>query len=96
MRVCQNILEIIGQTPIVKLNKTVRDCPAAIYAKLEMFNPSGSIRPGCFGDDRGCRKERPNQTGPDHYRTYQRKSGIGLAMVGAVKGYRVLVVMRTA
>ena len=38
-----NILELIGSTPLVKLNRIVEDSMADIYAKLEFFNPGGSI-----------------------------------------------------
>ena len=94
MQVCQNILEITGHTPIVKLNKTVQDCPAEIYAKLEMFNPSGSAKAraalGMIED-----AERKGLIKPGHIiiEPTSGNQGIGLAMVGAVKGYRVMVVM---
>jgi cysteine synthase A len=94
MRVCQNILEIIGQTPIVKLNKTVRDCPAAIYAKLEMFNPSGSAKArAALGMIEDAEKKGLIKPGQIIIEPTSGNQGIGLAMVGAVKGYRVLVVM---
>src|SRR6185436_9303409 len=39
-----SILDTIGNTPIVRLNSMARDCKAALYAKLEYFNPGGSVK----------------------------------------------------
>ena len=94
MRVCQNILEITGHTPIVKLNRTVQDCPAEIYAKLEMFNPSGSAKArAALGMIEDAEKKGLIKPGQIIIEPTSGNQGIGLAMVGAVKGYRVMVVM---
>ena len=44
MKICKTILETIGNTPMVKLNKIVRDLPCDVYAKVETFNPGNSIK----------------------------------------------------
>lgn len=94
MRVCNNILELTGNTPLVRLNKVTGDCPAEVWAKLEMFNPSGSAkaRPalGMILDAEEKGLIRPGYTIIEPTSGNQ---GIGLAMVGAVRGYRVIVVM---
>jgi cystathionine beta-synthase len=44
MKVCKNIIEAIGNTPMVKLNRIVKDLPCDVYAKVETFNPGNSIK----------------------------------------------------
>lgn len=44
MKVANNLLELIGSTPMVRLNKVVDDCEATILMKLEYYNPSGSVK----------------------------------------------------
>ena len=44
MKVANNLLELIGSTPMVRLNKVIDDCQAAILVKLEYYNPSGSVK----------------------------------------------------
>jgi len=94
MKVFQSILETTGNTPIVRLNKTVKDCPSEIYAKLEMFNPSGSAKArAALGMIEDAEKKGWIKPGHIIIEPTSGNQGIGLAMVGAVKGYRVMVVM---
>ena len=53
----QNILDVIGNTPIVKLNKVGNHVSSDIYVKLEYLNPGGSIkdRDGCLSMSKSCR-----------------------------------------
>ena len=44
MKVCNNIMEAIGQTPLVRLNNIVKDLPCEVWAKVETFNPGNSIK----------------------------------------------------
>lgn len=44
MRVVDNIADLIGQTPLVRINHLTTEADATIYMKLEMFNPSGSVK----------------------------------------------------
>jgi len=92
-----NILEAIGNTPLVRMNRINPNPAVQIYAKLEGFNPTGSIK------DRIALKmiEQAEQEGT---LTKEKiiieptsgNTGIGLAMIGAVKGYRVQIVMSSA
>jgi len=92
-----NILEAIGNTPLVRINHLNPNPSAPIYAKLEGFNPTGSIK------DRIALKmiEQAEQEGKltkDKIiiEPTSGNTGIGLAMIGAVKGYRVQIVMSAA
>lgn len=94
MQVYNDILEITGNTPIVRLNKVVDGCPAEIYAKLEMFNPSGSAKArAALGMIEDAERRGIIKPGYTIIEPTSGNQGIGLAMVGAVKGYRVIVVM---
>ena len=44
MKICKNILETIGNTPMVKINKITKDLPCDVYAKIETFNPGNSTK----------------------------------------------------
>lgn len=89
-----NILETIGHTPLVRINKLNPKPNVQLYAKLEGFNPTGSIK------DRIALKmiEQAEESGAlTHGKTIieptSGNTGIGLAMIGAVKGYAVEIVM---
>jgi len=90
-----SILELIGKTPIVKLSKIVdKDSPATIYAKLESFNPGGSVK------DRICLSminaaEEAGLLNKDSIivEPTSGNTGIGLALVCAVKGYKLILTM---
>ncbi|WP_408608428.1 cysteine synthase A [Caminicella sporogenes] len=94
MRVANNILELIGNTPMVKLNKIVPKNSADIYLKLEFFNPGSSVKDRIAlnmiedAEKRGLLKKGGTIVEPTSGNT-----GIGLAMIGAAKGYRVILVM---
>jgi len=92
--VAANILELIGGTPMVRLQKIVRPSMATIVAKLESFNPGGSVKDRIAlamieeAEARGALTAGATIIEPTSGNT-----GIGLAMVGAVKGYRVILTM---
>ena len=93
----QNILETIGHTPIVKINKLYSSTKVEIFAKLEGTNPGGSIK------DRIALKmiEEAEKSGTltadkTIIEPTSGNTGIGLAMVGVVKGYKVVIVMSEA
>lgn len=89
-----NILELVGRTSVVKLSKVPGDCPATILAKLEMFNPSGSAKArAALGMLAAAEREGTIKPGAVIVEPTSGNQGIALAMVGAVKGYRVIVVM---
>ena len=89
-----NILETIGHTPLVRINKLNPKPHIQLYAKLESFNPTGSIK------DRIALKmiEQAEASGTltrdkTLIEPTSGNTGIGLAMIGAVKGYAVVIVM---
>lgn len=89
-----NVLELVGNTPVVRLNKVSDDCNARILAKLEMFNPSGSVKArAAFAMLEAAEKKGIIHPGTVIVEPTSGNQGIALAMVGAVKGYRVIVVM---
>jgi len=89
-----NSLQLVGSTPLVKLNKIAPKSGANIYAKLECFNPGGSVKDriakAMVEDAEHRGKLKPGST---IIEATSGNTGIGLAMVGAVKGYQVILVM---
>jgi len=89
-----NSLQLVGLTPLVKLNNVVPTNGANVYAKLECFNPGGSVKDRIAkamvedAEHRGILKP-----GSTIIEATSGNTGIGLAMVGAVKGYQVILVM---
>jgi len=94
MRVVSSIIELIGDTPIVKLSKLTKDDCADIYLKLEYFNPAGSIkdRPALYMIEE-AEKEGKLKKGSVIVEATSGNTGIGLAMVGRSKGYKVVLAM---
>ena len=89
-----NVLELIGSTPIVKLNRIVGKEMAETYAKLESFNPGGSVKDRiCLSMIEDAEKKGKLQPGATIVEPTSGNTGIGLAMVCAVKGYRCVLTM---
>lgn len=89
-----NILETIGQTPIVKLNHIGKDLPCELYAKCEFFNPGGSVKDRiAYRMIEQAEKEGRIKPGDIIIEPTSGNTGIGLALAGAVKGYKVIIVM---
>ncbi|UJL48046.1 cysteine synthase A [Virgibacillus sp. NKC19-16] len=94
MKVVQNITELIGDTPLVKLKEIVPENAADVFVKLESFNPSKSVKDRAaynmvkVAEDRGLIKPGDTIIEPTSGNT-----GIGLAMIAAAKGYRAILVM---
>jgi len=91
---CSNILETIGRTPLVRINRLNPNPKVQLYAKMEGFNPTGSIK------DRIALNmiEHAEQTGAlkkgkTIIEATSGNTGIGLAMVATVKGYELEIVM---
>jgi cysteine synthase B len=90
-------LELIGNTPIVKINKLNPNPKVNIYAKLEGFNPTGSIKDRiALKMIEHAEKEGKLKKGKTIIEPTSGNTGIALAMIGAVKGYEVEIVMSGA
>lgn len=94
MRVGNNILELIGDTPLVKLNRIVGKSDADVYLKLEFFNPGGSVKDRiALSMIEEAEKRGDLKPGSTILEPTSGNTGIGLAMVAAAKGYRAVLVM---
>lgn len=94
MRVADNILQLIGETPIVKLNRIVGKSDADIFLKLEFFNPGSSVKDRiALSMIEDAEKRGVLQPGSTIVEPTSGNTGIGLAMVAAAKGYQALLVM---
>ena len=93
-RLYNNVVELIGNTPLVKINRILEESSAEIYVKLESFNPAGSVKDRIAlnmiedAEAKGKLKKGDTIIEPTSGNT-----GIGLALVCAVKGYRLILVM---
>lgn len=89
-----NILSLIGNTPLIPLKKITFDYPAKIFAKLEMYNPGGSLKDrlahALIEEAERSGRLRPGGTVLE---VTSGNTGIAVAMICAIKGYRALLVM---
>ena len=94
MRVAKNVLELIGQTPIVSLSNVGSQDSGEVYVKLEGFNPAGSIkdRPGLYMIEK-AEEMGLLQPGSIILEATSGNTGIGLAMAASLKGYPIVIVM---
>ncbi|SCG83572.1 cysteine synthase A [Proteiniborus sp. DW1] len=94
MKVVNSIVELIGETPLVKLNKIVDDSMAEVLVKLEYFNPGSSVKDRiALNMIEKAEAEGKLKEGSVIIEPTSGNTGIGLAMVGASKGYKVILVM---
>jgi cysteine synthase A len=94
LRAHKEIIALIGGTPLVRLNRLSREGSATIYAKVESLNPGGSVK------DRIClnmidEAERQGRLNPGAtiVEPTSGNTGIGLALIAAVRGYKLILVM---
>lgn len=94
MRVVNGIVELIGETPIIKLNKLVQEDWAEVYVKLESFNPGGSVKDRIsLSMIEDAEKKGELKPGMTIIEPTSGNTGIGLAMIAAAKGYKLILVM---
>ena len=92
--ICENILEAIGNTPVVRLNRIPKEGSAEILVKVESLNVGGSIKTRT-AMNMLMQAEKEGLIGPDSIivEPTSGNQGIGLALVGAVRGYRTIIIM---
>ncbi|WP_375180595.1 cysteine synthase A [Enterococcus rotai] len=93
-QIFNSVTELIGKTPIVKLGQIVPDGAAEVFVKLEFFNPGGSVKDRiALSMIETAEKNGQLKAGDTIVEPTSGNTGIGLAMVGAAKGYKVVIVM---
>jgi cystathionine beta-synthase len=94
LRVHENILEAIGWTPLVRLNRVGRGLPCPLYAKLEFMNPGGSVKdrigPTMIAEAEKSGRLKPGGTVVE---STSGNTGLALAIACAIKGYKAVFVM---
>ncbi len=94
MKYNNSILELIGNTPLIKLNKLTKGFKASVFAKMESLNPGGSVkdRIGLSMID-AAEKDGRLKPGGTIIEATSGNTGIGLALAAAVKGYKSIIVV---
>ena len=94
MKLYNNITEVVGNTPLVRLNRITDGAAAQVYAKLEFYNPTASVkdRIGVSMVD-AAEKSGDLKPGGTIVEATSGNTGIALAMVGAARGYKVILTM---
>ncbi|KGK91631.1 cysteine synthase [Desulfosporosinus sp. HMP52] len=94
MRVVDNITDLIGKTPLVRLQRIVKPGMANVYVKVEFFNPGGSVKDRiAWGMIKDAEERGILRPGGTIIEPTSGNTGIGLAMIAAARGYRLIVVM---
>jgi cysteine synthase A len=90
----QNIVELVGNTPILKVNNLTNDNCGEVYVKLEKSNPGGSVKDrAALGMIEQAEKDGILRPGVTIVEPTSGNTGIGLAMIGRLKGYKVIIIM---
>ncbi|GJM82402.1 hypothetical protein HMSSN139_48980 [Paenibacillus sp. HMSSN-139] len=93
-KVVNNVTELIGDTPLVRLNRVVPEDSAEIYVKLEYQNPGSSVKDRiAISIVEEAEKAGKLKPGGTIIEATSGNTGIGLAMVAAAKGYKAVIVM---
>ena len=89
-----NVLEAIGQTPLIRLNSITKEIKSIISVKLEFLNPGGSVKDRIgLSMIEAAEKEGLLKPGATIIEATAGNTGVGLALVAAIKGYRAIFVM---
>lgn len=90
----QNILQAIGNTPIVRINRIGSELPCELYGKCEFLNPGGSVKDRiAYEMVTQAEKDGVLKPGDTLIEATSGNAGIGFALAGAVKGYKVIITM---
>ncbi|HAM41183.1 MAG TPA: cysteine synthase A, partial [Candidatus Omnitrophica bacterium] len=93
-KIADSVLELIGNTPMVRLRRLTDSSMATILAKLESCNPGGSVKDRiCLGMIEDAEARGALKPGSTIVEPTSGNTGIGLAMVCAVRGYRLILTM---
>lgn len=93
-KIYDNILEAVGQTPLIRLHRSVEQLAPTICAKVELFNPGGSIKDRvAVNMIRAAEQKGMLKAGGTIIEATAGNTGLGLALVGAVRGYRCIFVL---
>jgi cystathionine beta-synthase len=91
MKYCKNILETIGNTPMVKINSITKDIPALVLAKVETFNPGNSIKDRmALKMIEDAEKDGRLKPGATIIEGTSGNTGMGLAIAAVIKGYKCI------
>jgi cystathionine beta-synthase len=94
LRVYENILEAVGRTPLVRLNRIGRGLPCPVFAKIEFLNPGGSVKDriglAMIEEAESSGRLKPGGTVVE---ATSGNTGVGLAIACAIKGYKAVFVM---
>lgn len=94
MRVAKNILEKVGGTPLVEISNRLNDGKAKVLAKVEFFNPGGSVKDRiALAMVEDAEKSGVLKPGATIIEPTSGNTGVGLALVSAVKGYHLILTM---
>lgn len=94
MAIAANINALIGNTPLVQLNQLAQGLPARVAVKLEFFNPAGSVKDRiAIAMVENAEKTGKIKAGSTIVEATSGNTGIGLAMVCAAKGYKLVIIM---
>ena len=94
MQAHKQITELIGRTPLVRLNQLSPQGGATIYAKVESFNPGGSVKDRiCLNMINEAERTGKLKPGGTIVEPTSGNTGIGLALIAAVRGYKLILVM---
>lgn len=89
-----NILQAVGNTPSVRLNRIAKDIPCEMYGKCEFLNPGGSVKDRiALNMIEEAEKKGTIKPGDTIIEATSGNAGIGFALAGAIKGYKVIITM---